>query len=290
MINIVSKPNTSIRYTTDGSEPTNRSALYTTPLTLSAPGLIRARVFTGEKPETATAVAQFPAAPAPTPSPAGSIFTTSLSVTLSTNQKGTIRYTTDGSNPTDQSPIFKTPVTLTTTTTLRSTTFFPAGGASSLDSETYNKVIPDPAITPPSNQAGLQYTYYEGKWDSMPDLTKLEVKKQGLTPAPDLSTLPTRATEFALQFHGWITVPDTGVYTFYTISDDGSQLYIGDQKVVDNDGCHGDLERSGDRALAAGRHPFTLNYFQNSSGQTLQVFIKGPNMEKQLIPAAFFSN
>jgi len=80
------------------------------------------------------------------------------------------------------------------------------------------------------------------------------------------------------------------VYTFYTISDDGSQLYIGDQKVVDNDGCHGDLERSGDRALAAGRHPFTLNYFQNSSGQTLQVFIKGPNMEKQLIPAAFFSN
>ena len=78
------------------------------------------------------------------------------------------------------------------------------------------------------------------------------------------------------------------MYTFYTISDDGSQLFIGDQKIVDNDGCHGDLERSGDRALAAGRHPFLLNYFQNSSGQTLQVYIKGPHLEKQPVTAGLF--
>ena len=124
----------------------------------------------------------------------------------------------------------------------------------------------------------------------MPDLTKLEVKKQGLTTSPNLSALPTRANEYALQFHGFINVPETGVYTFYTISDDGSQLYIGNEKVVDNDGCHGDLERSGDRALAAGLHPLTINYFQNDAGQTLQVFIKGPHTEKQLIPAALFSH
>jgi hypothetical protein len=286
-VNILSKPKKLIRYTTDGAEPTSQSPIYTTPLIANQPQTIKARAFTGEKADAATAIAQFPAAPAPAASPAGGIFTKTLAITLSGN--GDIHYTLDGSKPSLSSPLFKTQITLTTTTTLQSKIFFPAGGASSLDSQTYTKVVPDPAATTPANQAGLRYTYFEGKWDSMPDLTKLDPKKQGATTAPDLSNLPTRPNEYALQFRGWINVPDTGVYTFYTISDDGSQLYIGNEKVVDNDGCHGDLERSGDRALAAGRHPFTLNYFQNSSGQTLLIFIQGPHMKKQSIPANLFS-
>jgi hypothetical protein len=289
-VSIGSKPKKLIRYTTDGTEPDSNSPIYTTPLTVNQPQTIKARAFTGERPDPASAIAQFTAAPAPTPSPAGGIFTKDLAVTLSSNQKGSIRYTIDGSTPTDRSPVFKTPIALATTTILQSKTFFPTGGSSSLDSQTYIKVIPDTTATIPSDEPGLAYTYYEGKWDSMPDLAKLESKKQGHTPYPDLSNLPTRPNEYALQFHGFINVPDTGVYTFYTVSDDGSQLYIGNQKVVDNDGCHGDLERSGERALAAGPHPITVNYFQNSSGQTLQVFIKGPHMQKQLIPPAFFSH
>ena len=289
-VRILSKPNRPIRYTTDGSEPDSRSPLYTSALQVNQPGLIKARAFTGEKPEVSMAVAQFPAAPAPIVSPAGGIFISSLPVTLSTRGNAAIHYTLDGSDPTASSPLFHDPILLTTSTTLRSKVFFPAGGASALASETFQKVVADPAVQPaPNSVAGLQYAYYEGKWDSMPDLTKLEVKKQGIVNTPDLSALPTRANEYALQFHGWITVPETGVYTFYTISDDGSQLYIGDEKVVDNDGCHGDLERSGDRALTAGAHPFTLNYFQNSSGQTLQVFIQGPGLKKQPISAGFFS-
>jgi len=59
--------------------------------------------------------------------------------------------------------------------------------------------------------------------------------------------------------------------------------------VVDNNGSHGDLEKSGDKALAAGLHKFRLHYFQNGSGQTLQIYMKGPGMEKQIItPALFF--
>jgi hypothetical protein len=36
-----------------------------------------------------------------------------------------------------------------------------------------------------------------------------------------------RETMFALQFTGYLTVPRDGLYTFYTSSDDGSQLFIG---------------------------------------------------------------
>jgi hypothetical protein len=288
-ISIRSKPQKTIRYSTDGSEPTSKSPIYTTPLIVARPQTIKARVFTGDSPEPATAVAQFPHAPAPMASPSGGIFTSALSIALSTNQKGPVRYTTDGSEPSAKSPLYHDPIEITTTTTLQSKIFFSGGGTSNLERDAYDKVIPEPVTVLTSNQKGLQYTYYEGKWDSMPDLTRLDPKKQGLTTSPDLSALPTRANEYALQFRGFINVPDTGVYTFYTISDDGSQLYIGNEKVVDNDGCHGDLERSGECALAAGRHRFTLDYFQNDAGQTLQVFIKGPHMEKQLIPAGLFS-
>ena len=61
-----------------------------------------------------------------------------------------------------------------------------------------------------------------------------------------------------------------------------------DRKLVDNDGAHGDLEKSGDKALAAGMHRFKINYFQNESGQTLQVYMKGPSLEKQIIPPSRF--
>jgi len=58
--------------------------------------------------------------------------------------------------------------------------------------------------------------------------------------------------------------------------------------VVDNNGCHGDLEKSGEKALAAGFHQFRLNYFQNGSGQSLKVYMKEPGMEKELITASSF--
>jgi len=178
---------------------------------------------------------------------------------------------------------------LDASTMLKSRVFFAAGGASEIGAVRFQKVVPDAGLTTGGGVAGLRYGYYEGKWDSMPAFDRLTEIKHGVALLPSLDSIASRPNEYGLRFTGWITIPETGVYTFYTVSDDGSELYIGDHKVVDNDGCHGDLERSGERALMAGRHRFTLDYFQNSSGQTLQVFIKGPNLEKQVVPNSFFS-
>jgi hypothetical protein len=194
--------------------------------------------------------------------------------------------------------------------TIKSREFFRAGGRSEMSEQVFRRVEPDPAVADTgrvagraaepgageggaragaAHVAGLDYSYYEGKWDSMPDFSQLAAVKQGHATTPELSDIPARSDNYSIQFRGYVDIPATGVYTFYTISDDGSQLYIGGEKVVDNDGCHGDLERSGDRALAAGRHPITINYFQQGSGQTLQVYVKGPHQEKQLVTARLFS-
>ena len=314
-VRIETKSPAVIRYTTDGSLPDTRSALYTGDFTVYEPGVVRARVFEGTgagargatakrgatdvAAEGADVVAQFLRAPAPEASPAGGIFIGRQAVCLSTGVPGEIRYTTDGSEPGASSPLYQDSVLLDTSTMLKSRVFFAAGGASEINNVRFQKVVPDEAVfnggdgsgsgAATGGIAGLRYSYYEGKWDSMPAFERLTEKKHGVVLFPSLDSITSRPNEYGLRFSGWIKIPETGVYTFYTISDDGSQLYIGDQKVVDNDGCHGDLERCGDRALMAGKHPFVLDYFQNSSGQTLQIFIKGPHLTKQMIPAAMYS-
>ena len=88
---------------------------------------------------------------------------------------------------------------------------------------------------------------------------------------------------FGLIFTGFIKIPETGVYTFFTTSDDGDVLYIGDKIVVDNDGSHAARERSGMIALKAGFHPLTVKFRQLGGGVELKAAIKGPGYEKKSI-------
>ncbi len=82
-----------------------------------------------------------------------------------------------------------------------------------------------------------------------------------------------------------IDIPKSGTYTFYTASDDGSRLYIGETNVVNNDGPHGIVEKSGTIALSAGLHPIRVNYFDSGGGDGLSVSWQGPGIKKQEIPA-----
>ncbi|MDB5049060.1 MAG: fibro-slime family protein [Fibrobacteres bacterium] len=65
-------------------------------------------------------VSDMPKAPAPVAAPPGQAFTGNLQVTLTDALPGaTIRYTTDGTEPTASSPVYAGPLTLTATTTLK---------------------------------------------------------------------------------------------------------------------------------------------------------------------------
>ena len=48
-----------------------------------------------------------------------------------------------------------------------------------------------------------------------------------------------RAEKYALQFEGYLKINNDGVYTFSTLSDDGSKLFIDGEEIVNNDGAHG---------------------------------------------------
>ena len=138
------------------------------------------------------------------------------------------------------------------------------------------------AENPANAVTGLDYQYYEGSWSSMPNFDALPVVKTGSVSQPTLA-VRNREENYGVRYRGYVSVPTDGVYTFYTTSDDGSKLLIGSTEVVNNDGTHGEEERSGTIGLKAGVHALSILFFQGGGGQALTVSYSGPGVGKQLI-------
>jgi hypothetical protein len=136
--------------------------------------------------------------------------------------------------------------------------------------------------------SGLNYAHYHGDWDRLPDFGALAPVKTGSVAGFDLSPR-TRDDQFGFVFWGSVEIPTAGDYTFFTSSDDGSQLSIDGSLVVDNDGLHGIAEASGAVTLSAGPHAIRVTYFDQSGGQHLEVSWQGPGIAKGPIPATALS-
>jgi len=132
----------------------------------------------------------------------------------------------------------------------------------------------------------VDYFYPSASNVAVETLAKMKPKASGIVPEIVMN-VPQRkqADKFALRFTGAIQVPKSGKYTFYTASDDGSRLYIGGKLIVNNDGLHGMVEKSGKIDLPAGLHPLTVTYFDNGGGDGLNVSWSGPGIKKQKIAA-----
>ncbi len=133
--------------------------------------------------------------------------------------------------------------------------------------------------------AGVWYEYYElTDPAALPVFDALTPVSTGSAATFDISPR-NRDNDFAFRFIGFIEIPTAGNWTFYTDSDDGSQLLINGQLVVDNDGLHAQREQAGDIRLTAGFHPIEVAFFEAGGQQILNVSYSGPGVAKQLIPA-----
>ena len=136
-------------------------------------------------------------------------------------------------------------------------------------------------------QNGIQVDYFYPSADNVAreTLEKMTPQASGIVPeiTMDVPQLKQR-DRLALRFTGLIQIPRSGRYTFFTASDDGSRLYIGDELVVNNDGLHGMSEKRGRIELTAGVHPILVTYFDNGGGDGLRVSWSGPRFRKQAIP------
>ena len=103
-------------------------------------------------------------------------------------------------------------------------------------------------------------------------------------PAPQKQSV---VENFAIRFRAELEIKTPGIYTFELHSDDGSQLYIDDVLVVDNDGVHPTIGRRGRMLLTTGMHPVEIRYFQGPRyAIALQWFYQPPNSQRQIVPPA----
>jgi alpha-mannosidase len=207
-----------------------------------------------------------------------------VTVSISCGVKGAIvHYTTDGSEPTAEAKRFSEPFTVRESTTVKAKAFVGPRPSEFIATAIYRFVEPRKADAPADVLPGLNYRYFEGKWSKVADLSAAEPVDQGVLESFDISGRG-RDEQFGFEFSGFIEIPRDGVYTFYTASDDASKLFIGDVAVVDNDGPHGLMERSGQIALAAGKHAIRVLYLQGASDLALEVSYQRPGVAKQKIP------
>lgn len=134
-------------------------------------------------------------------------------------------------------------------------------------------------------KSGLDYKYYEASISDLDQLDGLAPVKTGVVSSFTISPRE-RNSSIAFIYEGRITVPANGNYTFYTESDDGSELFINGTRVVENDFDQGMTERNGTITLNAGTHDIEVRWRQGGGGYGLNVRYQGPGINKQIIPSS----
>jgi hypothetical protein len=86
---------------------------------------------------------------------------------------------------------------------------------------------------------------------------------------------------FAIDYTGRFWVSEQGTYRFALASDDGSILYIDGKRVIQNDGQHQVVEKSGRVRLKTGAHAIRVSYFQGPRFQVALVLrVAGPGADE----------
>jgi hypothetical protein len=124
----------SIRCTTDGTEPTEHSSLYTSPLTISQTTTLRCRGFHADLEPSAIGTWSYTIGttpPAdqvlpPSVTPSTGSYSSPVTVTMTPATAGSeIRYTLDGTDPTEGSTLYGSPFTISQDKTVRAKGFKP---------------------------------------------------------------------------------------------------------------------------------------------------------------------
>jgi alpha-L-fucosidase len=211
-------------------------------------------------------------------------FIDQLRVDLSSDRENvSIHYTLDGTDPAAGSPEAIQPIILDKTTVVSARCFRDGKAVSGIISKEFRKIKPLAAVNVSDPKPGILYKYFEGDWDLLPEFASLQTKSDGVLNSFTLKSMLTD-DYFGFEYTGYIRLPQTGMYEFSTVSDDGSRLYIGDKLVVDNDGLHGSEEKTGVIGLAKGFHPIRVTYFEKTGGNELSVLYRGPDITNQEIP------
>jgi hypothetical protein len=174
--------------------------------------------------------------------PDRNVFVDDVAVTMTSKTPGVeIRYTLDGGEPTPQSTLATGPVTIKASALVKARAYRPGmkanpphnsgTEATATSQAVFDKAVPVAAVAPTAvrrPKPGLMARYFEDDWRRLwlrLDSLTPQAEKRGVAPF-DLSVVPEsnpplgqaaapRRKFFAIEYAGFIDMPETGVYTLH---------------------------------------------------------------------------
>jgi alpha-L-fucosidase len=214
-------------------------------------------------------------------------------VKLSCSTAGAIiRYTTDGKEPSETSPAYSSPLTPAAATTIKAKAFkagLLASNSDSIQVKMYRLMPAQNMLREPEAGLRAELRSIEGE-----KYTSDQVLRGYLEKANDVSKIELDPSclegKCGMIWKGFINIPSTGGYEFWTTSDDGSILSIDGEVVVNNDGDHGSTEKSGIAHLQKGWHSIRIIYFNSGGDASLKVHYAPLGDAKRTIEASMLGH
>jgi len=153
----------------------------------------------------------------------------------------------------------------------------------------YNQA-PVAAANYTGNSAGLKFTLIKGYFTASDQIDYAPKDSAGI--AKTLETAEFRKTRptSGVIYEGYISIPTDGVYNFSSASYNDTQLFIDDNKIVDNEGA---------LSLLKGYHKIKIKNFYNApvpgarrrGNAAIRIYMIAPgSMDKKLITADMLYN
>jgi mono/diheme cytochrome c family protein len=130
---------------------------------------------------------------------------------------------------------------------------------------------------------GLHYSYYEEQnfAGDGPDWDALTPVEKGTTRTVT-HELGGRRERYGLVLEGMLKVETAGAYQFWTNSDDGSELFVNGERVVENLGTHPPQLRESEAVeLSVGWHALRITFFEAGGGEQLKAGWSGPGIKRR---------
>ena len=191
-----------------------------------------------------------------------------------------IYYTTDGSEPTENSTLYKDPIMVNKTSLIRFTAFKKGILSSTPVSIKMNKLEYENFTNYENKlkfEPGLEYKYYHAHVISPEELDDLEPLETGII---SRITADERKREdyFGYAFSGYLKISKDGIYTISISSNDGNTFLLDGKKFG-----------GGSIAIRKGIYKISQKYFQLGNKKWDIVTWEGPGFKKQEIPpSAYF--
>ncbi|MFT5266492.1 MAG: hypothetical protein ACI8YQ_005257, partial [Polaribacter sp.] len=217
---------------------------------------------------------------------AGGLFNDKAKVAIeNANEEGIIKYTLDGSMPSNTSDSYTKMFKVSQNTVVKSAVFTDSK-ISSMVNEAFFRVKGSTLKMPVSYEV-----FYLSNLESIPFLENLTPNAKGncfeITSDEIKETIKDNTV---VRFKTNISIDKEDTYGFFTRSDDGSILKIDNKMIVNNDGDHGVEEKAGKIYLKPGVYPLEVVWFNGGGSGWLDVFYQSNAIPKQILPTTILIN